>query len=72
MSILNQFLKFLEWLEAAQTIFDFLTHPIGLSAVLAVCFYFPMQILGCDAPTAATLSCTTALTMFCLLERPDF
>lgn len=72
MSILNQFLKFLEWLEAAQTIFDFFIHPIGLSAVLAVCLYFSMQALGCDALTAATLSCTTALTMFCLLEQPDF
>ncbi|MEM9904652.1 MAG: hypothetical protein AAF921_06485 [Cyanobacteria bacterium P01_D01_bin.44] len=72
MTILDQFLKLLKFLEAGQDVFEFLTHPMGLSAVLAVCLYFPIQILGCDAPSAAALSCTVALTLFCLLERPDF
>ncbi|MEO0457668.1 MAG: hypothetical protein AAF152_13975 [Cyanobacteria bacterium P01_A01_bin.114] len=69
MAILNQFLKLLEFLEEA---LEFLTHPMGLSAALAICLYFPIQILGCDAPSAGMLACTAALTLFCLIERPDF
>ncbi|MEM1251482.1 MAG: hypothetical protein AAGI69_03535 [Cyanobacteria bacterium P01_H01_bin.21] len=72
MTLLNRFLKLLEFLEAAQSAFEFLTDPVGLSGVLAICLYFPMQSLGCDAAAAATLSCTAALTFFCLVEKPDF
>lgn len=72
MTLLNRFLKFLEWIETTQEVFDFLSQSTGLSVILALCLYFPIQVLGCDAPTAATLSCTVALTLFCLLERPDF
>ena len=72
MTLLDRFLKLLEFLEATREIFDFLTDPIGLSGVLAICFYFPMQALGCDASAAATLSCTAALTFFCLVKNPEF
>ena len=72
MTLLNRFLRLLEFLEATQEIFDFLTTPMGLSGVLVICLYFPMQALGCDASAAATLACTAALTCFCLLEKPDF
>lgn len=72
MTLLDRFLKILEFLEAAQEAFDFLTDPIGLSGVLAICLYFPIQALGCDASAAATLACTAALTFFCLVEKPEF
>ena len=72
MTLLNRFLKLLEFLEAAQTAFEFLSDPIGLSGVLAVCLYFPIQFLGCDASSAATLASTATLTFFCLIEKPDF
>ncbi|MEO1591006.1 MAG: hypothetical protein AAFU71_06910 [Cyanobacteria bacterium J06632_22] len=72
MTLLNRFLKLLEWLEAGQDVIAFLTDSMGLSAVLALCLYFPIQSLGCDAVSAATLSCTAALTLFCLLEKPEF
>ena len=72
MTILNQFLRVLELLEASQDLFEFLTDPMGLSGVTAVCLYFPMMSLGCDGPSAMTLSSTAALTMYCLLKRPEF
>lgn len=72
MTLLDRFLKLLEFLEAAQEAVEFLSDPIGLSGVLAICLYFPMQALGCDASAAATLSCTAALTFFCLVKKPDF
>ncbi|MEM9091235.1 MAG: hypothetical protein AAGC93_21155 [Cyanobacteria bacterium P01_F01_bin.53] len=72
MTILSRFLKFLEWLENAQEFVHFLSQPIGLSAAIALCLYCPFQLLGCDYLSAATLSGTVALTLFCLLERPEF
>ena len=72
MAFLDRFLRLLEFLETAQDFFDFLTAPIGLSGVLAVCLYFPMQALGCDPSAAATLACSAALTFFCLVEKPEF
>ena len=72
MTLLSRFLKLLEWLEAGQDVVNFLTDSIGLSAVFALCLYWPIQSLGCDVPSAMALSCTAALTLFCLLEQPDF
>lgn len=72
MTLLNRFLKLLEFLEAAQGVFEFLASPVGLSGVLAICLYFPMQALGCDISAAAMLACTAALTFFCLVEQPNF
>ena len=72
MTLLTRFLRLLELLETAQGAFEFLTEPIGLSGVVAICLYFPIQALGCDASAAATLACTAALTFFCLVEKPDF
>lgn len=72
MPILSRFLKFLEWLETTRDFFEFLSQPTGLSATAALLLYCPIQLLGCDSLTATTLSCTTALTLFCLLERPEF
>ncbi|MEM7061724.1 MAG: hypothetical protein AAF572_00965 [Cyanobacteria bacterium P01_B01_bin.77] len=72
MTFLNRFLKLLELLETVQDVFEFLSTPIGLSGVLAICLYFPLQFLGCDPSAAATLACTVALTFFCLVEKPKF
>lgn len=72
MIILRRFIKFLEWLETAQDFCHFLAQPTGLAATAALLLYFPIQILGCDRLSAATLSCTIALALFCLSERPDF
>ncbi|MEL6555101.1 MAG: hypothetical protein AAFQ63_16795 [Cyanobacteria bacterium J06621_11] len=72
MTLLRRFLKFLEWLESAQDFVHFLTQPTGISATAALLLYCPIQLLGCDSLSATTLSCTIALTLFCLLERPDF
>ncbi|MGB3786408.1 MAG: hypothetical protein WA949_00255 [Phormidesmis sp.] len=72
MTLLRRFLKLLEWVESAQDFFHFLSQPTGLSAAVALLLYFPIQALGCDGFSATTLSCTVALTLFCLLERPDF
>ncbi len=72
MTLLRRFLKLLEWVESTQEFFHFLSQPTGFSAVVALLVYFPIQALGCDGFSATTLSCTVALTLFCLLERPDF
>jgi len=72
MTLLSQFLKFLEWLENGQDFFHFITQPTGLSATTALLLYCPLHLLGCDSLSATTLSCTVALTLFCLLERPEF
>ena len=72
MTLLRRFLKFLEWLESAQDFFHFLTQPVGISAVTALLLYCPIQLLGCDSLAAATLACSVAMTLFCLLERPEF
>lgn len=74
MTLLSQFLKLLEWLEAGQDFVQFLSQPTGFSAAIALCLFFPIQILGdTSSLTAATLSCTTALALFCLLEeKPTF
>ncbi len=73
MAILDQFLKLLEWLETTQEFFFFLSQPVGYSTATALCLFFPIQILGgCDSLTAATLSSTAALALFCLSEKPTF
>lgn len=73
MTILSRFIKLLEWLETAQDFFLFLTQPVGFSLASALCLFFPVQILGgCDSLTAATLSSTAALALFCLSEKPSF
>lgn len=71
MTLLRQFLRLLEWLDTAQDFVHFLTQPAGFSAAIALCLLPPIQILGqTSSATAATLSCTIALTLFCLLEKP--
>ncbi|MEO1620104.1 MAG: hypothetical protein AAFU53_03620 [Cyanobacteria bacterium J06632_3] len=72
MSLLSRFLHLLEWLENAQDFFYFLSQPTGIAATAALLLYCPIQLLGCDSFSATTLSCTIALTIFCLLERPKF
>ena len=72
MALLDRFLKLLEFLEASQEVLEFITAPIGLSGLLAVSLYFPIQLMGSDASAAAALACTAALTLFCLLEQPKF
>ena len=72
MTLLSRFLKLLEWLESVQDFVHFLTQPTGLSAVTAICLYCPIHLLGCDSLSATMLSCTAALTLYCLLERPEF
>lgn len=72
MALLRRFIKLLEWLETTQDFIYFLTQPVGLSTLTALLSYYPIQLLGCDSLSAATLSCTLALTLFCLLERPKF
>ena len=74
MTLLRQFLKLLECLETAQDFVHFLAQPTGFSAAIALCLFFPIQILGdTSSLTAATLSCTVALALFCLLEeKPNF
>lgn len=65
-------MKLLEWLETTQDFVYFLTQPVGLSVAVALFLYYPIQMLGCDALSAAALCCTLSLTCFCLLERPNF
>ena len=72
MPLLARLLQFLEFLESLQEFLFFLTTPTGLSALLWVILYFPLQILGCDTPSAAILASTSALSLYCLLVRPDF
>ncbi|MGB3769361.1 MAG: hypothetical protein WA947_22615 [Phormidesmis sp.] len=74
MALLSQFLKLLEWLETAQDFVYFLSQPAGFSGAIALCLFFPIQFFSSTSSlTAATLSCATALTLFCLLEeKPIF
>ena len=72
MAILRRFIQFLEWLETAQDFVHFLFQPLGLSIMIALLLYYPIQALGCDALSAAALSSVLLLTCCCLLERPDF
>ncbi|MEM9907084.1 MAG: hypothetical protein AAF921_18875 [Cyanobacteria bacterium P01_D01_bin.44] len=72
MTILAKFLRLLEWLEASQSLFAFLLHPLGISGIVGVYAYLLIDWLGCAPAAAATLSSTVALTFYCLLERPKF
>ena len=72
MPLLTKLLQFLEFLESLQDFLEFLTTSTGLAALLWIILYFPLQILGCDPTSAAILSSTSALSLYCLLERPDF
>ena len=72
MQLLTRLLQFLEFLESLREFLEFLTTPTGLAAMLWVILYLPLQILGCDPPSAAILSSVSALSLYCLLERPDF
>ncbi|MDJ0701915.1 MAG: hypothetical protein QNJ46_01430 [Leptolyngbyaceae cyanobacterium MO_188.B28] len=72
MQILAKLLQFLEFLESLQDFLEFLTTPAGLAALLWVILYLPLQILGCDPASAAVLSSVSALSLYCLLVRPEF
>ena len=72
MALLNRFLRLLEWVEKGQNFIHFLSQPTGVSTAAALLLYGPFLIMGCDSISAATLSCTAALTLFCLLEKPRF
>ena len=73
MSILSQFIRLLEWLENLKEFCLFLIRPTGLCVIVTLYLFFSVQVLyGCDTLTAATLSSTAALTLFCILEKPNF
>ncbi|MEO0457620.1 MAG: hypothetical protein AAF152_13720 [Cyanobacteria bacterium P01_A01_bin.114] len=71
MSLLAKFLHFLEWVETTQAIFEFLTQPTGLATTVALCLYAPLQILGCDALSAATLASALGLCLYHLGQQPE-
>ncbi|NEP19989.1 MAG: hypothetical protein F6J97_24390 [Leptolyngbya sp. SIO4C1] len=70
MPILAKFLRLLEFVEAAQDVFAFLVHPMGIASIAGTGLYFVLQLLDTETATAATLSSTAALTLYCVLESP--
>lgn len=72
MTLLARLLQFLRFLEHLLEFLDFLTTPIGLVALTGLGLYFPLCVLGLDAPTASTVAGSVALTLSCILIRPDF
>ena len=72
MTLLAKFLRLLEWLEAAQDVFEFLLHPLGISAIAGASVYFVLPRFGCDTVSAITLASAAALALYCTLERPRF
>lgn len=72
MSVLAHLLQLLRFLESLLEFLEFLTTPIGLVAMAGLVVYFPLCALGLDAPTATTLAGSVALTLSCILIRPDF
>ncbi|HEY9878421.1 MAG TPA: hypothetical protein V6D29_08195 [Leptolyngbyaceae cyanobacterium] len=72
MTLLARLLQFLRFLEHLSEFLEFLTTPIGLVAATGLVVYFPLCVLGLDAPTATTIAGSIALTLSCILIRPDF
>ncbi|HEY9879865.1 MAG TPA: hypothetical protein V6D29_15530 [Leptolyngbyaceae cyanobacterium] len=72
MTLLARLLQFLRFLEQLSDFLDFLTTPIGLVALTGLGVYFPLCALGLDASTATTVAGSVALTLSCILIRPDF
>jgi cation transport ATPase len=72
MSLLAHLLQFLRFLETLLEFLEFLTTPIGLVALAGLIVYCPLCVLGLDAPTAMTVAGSVALTLSCILIRPEF
>ena len=72
MSLLAHLLEFLRFLESTLEFLEFLTTPVGLVGLTGLALYFPLQVLGCDAPTAMTLAGSVALVLGCVITKPDF
>lgn len=72
MTLLARLLAFLQFLDEALSFLEFLTTPIGLVTLAGFGVYFPLQALGCDAPTASTLAGSVALALGCVITKPDF
>lgn len=72
MSLLARLLQFLRFLESLLEFLEFLTTPIGLVALTGLITYFPLCVLGLEASTAMTIAGSIALTLSCILIRPDF
>lgn len=72
MALLNRFLRLLELLEQTAELGEFLTTPAGLALIICWLSYQGLVLTGCDAPSAAVLASTAALTLHCGLNRPEF
>ena len=71
MAILYHFAQLLEWLEQFQDFVHFLTQPQGISAVITLCLYYPMQATGASGFTSATIACAAAAVCYSLLTEPN-
>lgn len=71
MAILNRFLRVLELLEQAAELANWLTGTVELAAISALLSYGSLLLVGCEAPSAAILASTLALTLHCGLNHPD-
>ncbi|MGP1375369.1 MAG: hypothetical protein ACTS3T_21260 [Almyronema sp.] len=72
MPLLARLLQLLQFIELSLEFFAFLGTPIGLAASVGLLSYGPLVQINCDAPSATVLASAIALTLYCLLERPDF
>ena len=70
MAILARFLKLLKWLEDLAEFGDFLTTPVGTTAIFCLLSYQAFAFMGCDVTDAAVLASTAGLTLYCTANRP--
>ena len=71
LTVLSQFLQFLELLETVADFVAFLWAPVGLSVLVCGISYGMLLLGNCDVPTAAILASAIAMTVYSVTQQPD-
>lgn len=72
MALLARLLQFLRFLEGILEFLEFLTTPLGAIATVGVVLYGILAFNGLDSALAATIAGSAALTLSCIITRPNF
>ena len=72
MAILSRLLHLLKLLEELVAFGEFLTTPVGTTAIFCLLSYQAFALMGCDLTTATILASTAALTLHCTMNRPTY
>ena len=72
MTILKQFLQFLEILEQLVEFGEWLSARRGVAIAGCLVSYQLLVSSGYDTVSATVLACTFALALHCILHKPEF